>query len=231
MKILNLVYPEKSDVKFKVSKFPDGQQQVSITDLDSVMVPIWTSSTSSKEGFIRKEGPKRVGSVTINSRLNNFLDLELIVCAVKSLRKLKVKDINLYTPYFLGSRSDIKFEEGSNNYLKDVISPIINSLKLENVTIIDGHSIALENDIINYNSIDNYRLVKWSLGMLNKSKELDKVLLISPDAGADKKIYKLASKLGYTGEIVTCSKIRNLGDGKITTTKVPISWGNKRKIK
>lgn len=28
MKILNLVYPEKSDIKYKVNKFPDGQQQV-----------------------------------------------------------------------------------------------------------------------------------------------------------------------------------------------------------
>jgi len=32
MKILNLVYPEKSDIKYKISKFPDGQQQVKIID-------------------------------------------------------------------------------------------------------------------------------------------------------------------------------------------------------
>lgn len=32
MKILNLVYPEQSEIKWKPSKFPDGQQQVTITN-------------------------------------------------------------------------------------------------------------------------------------------------------------------------------------------------------
>lgn len=32
MKVLNLVYPHKSDIQFKVSKFPDGQQQIDIVD-------------------------------------------------------------------------------------------------------------------------------------------------------------------------------------------------------
>jgi len=30
MKILNLVYPEQSDIKYKISSFPDGQHQVDI---------------------------------------------------------------------------------------------------------------------------------------------------------------------------------------------------------
>lgn len=224
MRILNLAYPEKSEVKYKISKFPDGQQQVTITDLESVKTPIWTSSTSDVVGFIRKEGPKKIDNVEIKSRLNNFLDLELIVCAVKSLRALKVKTIFLNTPYFLGSRSDIKFEEGSNNYLKDVISPIVNRLQFENVMIMDGHSIALENCITNYFPLDNLRLVNWSLGMMNHSKDKN-IVLISPDAGANKKIYKIAEQISYYDDIVTCTKIRDTKkDGKITVTKVPISF-------
>ncbi len=33
MKTLNLAYPEQSDIKFKIDKFPDGQQQVTITSI------------------------------------------------------------------------------------------------------------------------------------------------------------------------------------------------------
>lgn len=222
MKILNLVYPEKSDVKFKVSRFPDGQQQVTITDLESVKIPLWTVSNPIGPYF-QKEGPKKVDNVEIKSRLNNFLDLELIICAVKSLRALKVKTIYLNTPYFLGSRSDIKFEDGSNNYIKDVISPIINGLQFENVMIMDGHSIALENCIKNYFPIDNLRLVNWALGMMNHAKDKN-IVLISPDAGANKKIYKIAEQISYYDDIVTCTKIRDVKNGKITTTKVPINF-------
>ena len=74
MRKLNLADPERSDIGFKVSKFPDGQQQVLITE----------------EDFLA-DAP-----VQIKSRLNNFKDLELIVCSVASLRGLGVKQINLY---------------------------------------------------------------------------------------------------------------------------------------
>ena len=47
-------------------------------------------------------------------------------------------------------------------------------------------------------------------------------ILVSPDAGANKKIYKLVEQIGYKGDILTCSKQRSLDlDGKITKTVVP----------
>ena len=36
MKILNLTSLEKSDIKFKISKFPDGQQQITIEEFDTI---------------------------------------------------------------------------------------------------------------------------------------------------------------------------------------------------
>lgn len=70
MKTINLVYPEKSDIEYKISNFPDGQQNITI------------------------ESPCIFDNVVeIKSRLNNFLDLELIICATKSLRNLRVKEI------------------------------------------------------------------------------------------------------------------------------------------
>lgn len=123
MKTLNLVNPDASRINYKKLSFPDGQQNIIIT-----------SSISE--------------SVQIKSRLNNWLDLELITCAVASLRELGVEEIHLYTPYIMGARSDRKFEEGGNNYLKDVICPIINLLNFKSVTCIDPHIGAIYGDSI-----------------------------------------------------------------------------------
>ena len=214
MKILNLTNNETSDIKFEVSKFPDGQQQVKI-DLKSFHdISMFQSSYKNNE-------------VKIKARLNNFKDLELIICATKSLRELGVKQIHLYTPYFLGSRSDRKFEEGSNNYLKDVICPIINSLELDSVTCLDPHSDVLEACLNNFKKVDNHALVKWALNTYqfdNKKKSgsyYEDFVLISPDAGANKKIFKLAEQIGYRGDIITCTKSRD-ENGQLSHVVVPL---------
>lgn len=202
MKTLNLVDLEKSNIKYKISKFPDGQQQVSFN---------FNSENPCVEQVFNK--------VQIKSRLNNFQDLELIICATKSLRNLGVKEIHLYTPYFLGSRSDRQFEEGSNNYLKDVICPIINSLGLESVTVLDPHSDVLEACLNGFKKVSNRSLIDYALSSLNI--DTNKFVLISPDAGALKKIYKVADSIGYKGDIITCSKSRD-SDGKLSKTIVPL---------
>lgn len=208
MKILNLVYPDKSDIKFEISKFPDGQQQVKILD-DSAPFFKW-------------------GYVEIKARLNDFKDLELVICATQSLRNLGIKEIHLYTPYFLGSRSDRQFEEGSNNYLKQVICPIINSLGFESVTVLDPHSDVLEACLNGFKRVSNRSLVDYAMASLNlKTNEF---VLVSPDAGASKKIYKIAEQIGYKGNIITCSKDRDI-NGKLTKTIVPLNnLGNKNLI-
>lgn len=157
MKTLNLVYPEKSDIKYKISKFPDGQQNIVIHKIGIFNIP----------NIILKGE-----DIQIKSRLNNWLDLELITCAVASLRELGVEEIHLYTPYIMGARSDRKFEEGGNNYLRDVLCPIINSLNFKTVTCIDPHSDVLEACIKGFRKESNLELVKFAL-------ELSKLLGIS----------------------------------------------------
>ncbi len=207
-KTLNLVYQNNSDISYKIFQFPDGQQQVTIIG--------YKTTTSEGWGKDFKDFP-----VTIKSRLNNFKDLELIACSVASLKELGVKKIHLYVPYILGSRSDRKFEDGGNNYLKDVICPIINSLNFESVSCIDPHSDVLEACINNFRKEDNYQLMRFALvPPIYEPNTEDNFVLISPDAGANKKIYKLAEQIGYIGDIITCTKDRDK-DGKLTRTTVP----------
>lgn len=198
---LNLAYPEKSNVmsvKFSISKFPDGQQSITINQVFN-----------------------ETDTIEIHSRLNNFKDLELIICANKALRNLGVRKINLYVPYFLGARSDRKFTEGGVNYLKEVICPIINSQKFKSVTVMDPHSDVLEACIKNFKKIDNIKLVKEALTKIdNKNSAREKLILVSPDAGALKKIYHVAEHF-QIDNIVIANKHRDIKTGKIVSTELP----------
>ncbi len=194
-KILNLVYPDKSEIRYKINKYPCGQRQVVIT------------MTSIPE------------DMQIEARLTNFQDLELIICATQSLRELGVKDIHLYTPYFLGSRSDRRFEIGDNHYLKTVICPIINSLNFASVAVLDPHSDVLEACLNNFKKQTNHEFVKQALVQIN-NKTQDNIIFLSPDAGASKKIEKVAEYVHFKGDIITCSKERDI-HGKLTKTVIP----------
>lgn len=200
MKILDLVDQEKDgdlNLRYKISKFPDGQQSINLD-------------------FIHLED-----EVKISSRLNDFKDLEVILCATAALRNLGVKTIHLYVPYFLGARSDRQFEDGGINYLKDVICPIINSQNYETVTIVDAHSDVLEACIHNYRKIDNIKLVKFALTDIdNTNGAREKLTLVSPDAGALKKMYHVSEYFGIE-KMVIANKHRDIKTGKITHTEVP----------
>lgn len=199
---LNLVNQEKSDIKFKISKFPDGQQTIDLTDTNSL--------------------ERYSDAVKITTRLNTFRDVEVLICAVAAIRNIKPnREIALYVPYFLGSRSDRKFQEGGVNYLKQVICPIINSLNFSAVVVLDPHSDVLEACLNNYEKVDNHLIVKYALtGIDNKDGAQDRICLVSPDAGAYKKIFDVAKKFGID-KIVTATKVRDLKTGQILKTEVP----------
>jgi ribose-phosphate pyrophosphokinase len=197
---LNLTNIETSDIKFEVSKFPDGQQTLDLK--------------SSRYGINNED-------IVIKSRLNNFKDLEIIICANQALKNAGADSVSLYVPYFLGSRSDRKFQEGGVNYLKQVICPIINSQNFKRVVTMDPHSDVLEACLNNYDKKNNFELVKFALTKIdNKQDAQERTALISPDAGALKKIYDVAKYFKITN-VTTASKVRDIKTGNIIKTELP----------
>lgn len=198
--ILNLAYPEKSEIKFTVSKFPDGQQSITVGTV-----------------YVQLLEP-----VIIKSRLNSFQDLELIVCANQAIKNVNSTiPVELYVPYFLGARSDRQFEYGGVNYLKQVICPIINSQNFSLVTMIDPHSDVLEACLNNFQKIPNLSLVKFALTDIdNRNDAQNRVCLVSPDAGALKKVFDVAKHFNIEN-VVTAAKVRDIKTGQIVRTEVP----------
>ncbi|CAB4125726.1 PrsA Phosphoribosylpyrophosphate synthetase [uncultured Caudovirales phage] len=199
---LNLVNSENSDIKYKISRFPDGQQSITLDMVDADLLEKIT--------------------VGITSRFNSFRDLEIIIAANQALREFSyVENVKLNVPYFLGARSDRKFESGTSNYLRTVICPIINAQKFSRVTILDPHSDVLEACLNNYHKHNNHRLVKDALTKIdNKDGAQDRICLVSPDAGAYKKIFDVAKEFKID-RIVTASKVRDIKTGKILRTEIP----------
>lgn len=209
---LNLVKKDKSKIGYELHQFPDGQQSIT---LDSR----YPFTVDGEDSMLARVGPAT--EVKIISRLNSFRDLELIVCATKALRRMRVRVIHLFVPYLLGARSDRKFKVGQPSYLVDVVAPIINSLNFDSVTTMDVHSDVAAACIPALENMDNADLVRYALNDLYKEKAPieEKAILISPDGGSLKKIYKLTEGIGYTGDIITCSKSRD-ENGNLTRVVV-----------
>jgi len=206
MRYINLVNEnDQRSLKYKISKFPDGQQAIDI-----------------ESEFLKGEN-----RFEIISRLSTFRDLELIIGANQAIKELMRQNydtevqVSLYIPYFLGARSDRKFKEGGTNYLKDVICPVINSQNFISVKVVDPHSDVLEACLNNFQKITNISIVKNALTKIdNKNGAQDRIVLVSPDGGALKKIFDVAEAF-VIPNIVTAMKHRDVKTGRITHTEVP----------
>lgn len=227
--VLNMVNNENSPIKYKLISFPCGQHNTEI-DVNTLSFP--TSDP-----------------IEIRCRINNFIDLEILICLVNCLRRLKYNNLHLFCGHLMGARSDRQFAEGGNSYLVDVIAPLITAQNFESVTVLDVHNSDVTAACIKNLEVEsNLRLVKWAVReiygvctcgggynhapceALTQSKNDGEYycvkdgnfILISPDDGSRKKIQKVADSIGYKGEIITCSKARDT-EGNLTKTVVPAS--------
>lgn len=143
----------------------------------------------------------------IISRFSNYSDLFAILAANQVLRDADVNHIELYCPYILGGRSDAKFKSNQSFDLK-IVTNIINSCNFNKVIILDPHS-AVTPALINNCKV--LTVEDWF-----DFKQLPKdAILVSPDAGAYKKMVTLSEK--HNLELIASNKVRGAdGAPKIT---------------
>ncbi|MEM6684677.1 MAG: ribose-phosphate diphosphokinase [Bacteroidota bacterium] len=182
--------------------------------LDSNFTPFGTSidfetfTFSGGEPHIKiKESVK--GAVTITQRIQSFNDVGLILLATDALRRMHVKEIQLFIPYFPAARQDRVMIPGEPLSVK-VYAEIINSQQYEKVTVFDPHSEVTPAILNNVAVIHNHQFVQRCLETIK-----DDIILIAPDGGALKKIYKLSAYLGGI-DIVECSKKRDIQTGELS---------------
>ncbi len=193
-----------------------------ILNLDTHFKPFPTEKEITFESFTFHGGEPHIKinpsfdtneSITITHRLNSFNDLGLLCTAVDALKRMNVKQINAFIPYFPAARQDRVMVAGEALSVK-VYADIINALQFNQISIFDPHSEVTPALLNNCEVISNHDFIKKVIETIGKD-----IKLISPDGGALKKIYKVAEYLGGI-EVVECSKSRDVKTGKLKGFKV-----------
>lgn len=146
----------------------------------------------------------------IAERINSYEDLIYVKSIAEAMRHKKTRHISLFIPCMFGQRSDRRFTEEQSFDLK-IITDIINSCEFNNVEVFDPHSdvtLALINNSIKRSS---YNMV-YNFIYRNKLIDPNNLVLVSPDAGAYKKIFEYGEKMKLP--VIAANKHRDL-DGKI----------------
>lgn len=192
-----------------------------ILNLDKNFKPI-AGTEIEFESFVFKGGEPHIkiksnfdtkSEITITHRLNSFNDLGFLCVAVDALKRMGVERMKLFIPYFPAARQDRLMIAGEPLTVK-VYADIINAMKIQKVTIYDPHSEVTPALVENCEVMTNHQFIKQVLTDID-----EEVLLISPDGGALKKIYKLSESLGGI-EVIECSKSRDVKTGMLSGFKV-----------
>ncbi|WP_118974166.1 ribose-phosphate diphosphokinase [Taibaiella koreensis] len=198
MNILNLIDPQQSDIGYKTMIFPDGQPHIKL-DRDSCMA-------------LDLEEPLR-----ILCRINNPVDLLLLLLVKNTLDYFEFRHVEVAITYLMAARMDRVMLEGEPFSLK-VVAAMLNQAGFRKIRIFDPHSEVSTALIDRSYAVTNHKYVQDALQHYFTANANTAYYLVSPDAGALKKIHKLAQYLG-TERVVECMKERDLKTGALTSFK------------
>lgn len=166
----------------KVIKYPDGQINVQIEDIDK----------------------------KVSVRINSYEDLFALKCESEIAKYLNpITYRELFIPCLFGQRSDRRFSPNESFGLK-VICDFINSMKFDRVKILDPHSDVSLALINNSEKVSSQIYVSQTLSTI---EDFSNIVLVSPDAGAYKKVFKYAED--FKLPLVAANKFRDL-EGNVT---------------
>lgn len=162
--------------------------------------------------------------IRIISRINGATDLMLLILVVETIRKDGYRGmLEVVLPYMPYQQADRDFSFGECFSLQTVCK-MLNTLDVDRYYIFDPHSDVSPALLHKTTVIDNSTYINEVLTYLNKNNEggtIDsRVVILSPDAGAYKKIGKLCSKLGWQGELVAANKYRSISTGSIESLEL-----------
>jgi ribose-phosphate pyrophosphokinase len=165
-----------------------------------------------------KDLPKHtISTALIKTRIkssDDIMELLMVTNSLKSTYGSKLP-IDLVLPYLPYSRQDKISDDGESLSLK-VFAELINSQEYNSVSTLDVHSDTAKALFDNFNNFEQNTIIK----SFEETMDIDllkDVVLVSPDFGASKKIYKLASEYGLT--VVQSNKERD-SNGHIIRTEV-----------
>lgn len=193
------LFIHKQAVDIELTKFPAGESLVRIAD---------------PEIRLYDREPLNINIICNFISNDDIINLLLLTDCIKRQYCDRNMHIALTIPYFPYARQDRVCNKGESLSVK-VIADLINAQKYDVVYIKDAHSEvtpALLNNCFNIK-------VNSACSALKFVRKPENTILVSPDAGANKKVYEFAKVHGYD-KVIRADKTRDVATGKITGTKV-----------
>lgn len=198
MRTLDLTLGLTDNAQYKAFKFPGGEIHFKL-----------------KEDYQNILNESASGIVQISTRLNSSDDIIFLVIVAETLHKdwpnLEIQVAFPYMPYM---QADRDFSKGECFSLR-TIATILNALPVKSYIIFDSHSDVAPALLKNCVNMNNHTYVKWIVEQLPAD-----LVLLSPDAGAYKKIYKLADSIKFKGEVASANKSRSISTGNIDSIEL-----------
>lgn len=189
MKILNLTQGFGDFEDYKLFKFPGGEihyiQKLLLSEDDKVLIRI---------------------------RVNSSDDILALGIVVDTIRKdLPNINITVMMPYFAYQQADRDFGQRESFSLK-TITKILNTYDVDKWIVFDAHSDVGPALLDRCTVKDNSQFI---MDVLVRYLNNNEVTILAPDAGAYKKIFKLAEKIGFKGKVKCANKYRDTTNGNI----------------
>lgn len=201
-----------------------------IINLDNGFSPIVNKSDSSQTLNIKKlsfpGGERHIqildnypfkDGVVITQRVNSTEDFFEILLANDAARRMGYKNIELVIPYFPAARQDRVCNAGEPLTVK-VFADLINGCNFEKVKILCPHSEVTPALLNNVEVLDiEVDLIKQ---IVKENTNGSIFNIVSPDAGAAKRVGKIAQELANSDtwhryDLITCGKVRDVKDGSL----------------
>lgn len=160
--------------------------------------------------------------LTILVRYAQDTDIIKLTLIVDALRNLGCKNLHLKIPYFPAARQDRVCVKGEPLSVK-VYADLINAMKFDSVTVFDPHSDVTPALINNVKVVDNTKFVYDVISSQNYMDSMKRSVLVSPDAGSNKKVANVAKylfKRVLNLPVIRADKLRNVATGEIIETTV-----------
>jgi ribose-phosphate pyrophosphokinase len=174
-------------MKYERIKYPDGQISAKILEIGETNI------------------------LHIAERINSYEDLIYVksIAEAASQPGLVPPTLTLFIPCLFGQRSDRRFSPNQSFDLK-IIADIINSCRFSWVNIFDPHSDVALALIDSCTKDDSYNFVEQAVTDILKQAGNGRanLILVSPDAGAYKKVFSYGEKLNLP--VVASVKHRDL---------------------
>lgn len=164
-------------------------------------------------------------STIIVANIQNSNDFFQLAMAKNALENLGETNIKLFLPYVPYGRQDRICDKGESFSLK-VFTNLLNSLNFNKVIICDPHSDVTGALINNVKIITQFDIINKWLELTNLAKNC---IIISPDAGGNKKTVEIAKYFEHK-HFIRADKLRDLATGQIKETIVYCDDFNKRDV-